>query len=112
MKKVVTGVFLLLTVAGTALGSSEEFVIDKEVTGVNKEVLENTNHNNAKLKVDNKDIIIRSSEISNENLKNQKQVITVQENKDDLQGSLKDTGTPIWKYILGAVALVVLGVSL
>ncbi|MGL4307421.1 MAG: hypothetical protein ACRC1R_06085 [Cetobacterium sp.] len=112
MKKITGILFLTMVLGSVAMANSEQFVIDKEVTGVNKEVLENTTHNNAKVNIDNKQVIIKNSDITNDNLKNQKQVITVKEDTSDLNESLKDKGTPIWKYIIGAVALVVLGVAL
>ncbi|MBC2856630.1 MAG: hypothetical protein RR191_00315 [Cetobacterium sp.] len=110
MKKIVLGVFLVASLVSVA---NEEFIIDKEVTGVNKERLEQGNYKESNIILQKSDVVAKPNQISNQNLKNQKQVIKVAQDKDELQGSLQhEEKKPIWKYIIGVVAVIALGVAL
>lgn len=110
MKKIIAGIFVVLSLTVVA---EEEFVIGKEVTGVNKETLEAGQYKNANVNLQKKEVVVKASEISSENLKNQKQVIKISQEQDELKQSLQNTEkSSLWKYILGAVALVVLGVAI
>ncbi|MGL5982760.1 MAG: hypothetical protein ACRCZR_05475, partial [Cetobacterium sp.] len=86
---------------------------DKQVTGVNKEQLETYSKDN-NIGLDKKVIKIEDTNINADKFKNQKQVIQLSESNDSLNKSLTETEskTPIWKYIIGVVALVGLGIAL
>ncbi|MGL4947699.1 MAG: hypothetical protein ACRDAT_05575 [Cetobacterium sp.] len=110
MKKlIITGMIVL----SLGLFANEEVIIDKQVTGVNKEQLETYSKDN-NIGLDKKVIKIEDTNINADKFKDQKQVIQLSESNDSLNKSLTETEskTPIWKYIIGVVALVGLGIAL
>ncbi|MGL4867946.1 MAG: hypothetical protein ACRCYT_08795 [Cetobacterium sp.] len=110
MKKlIITGMMVL----SLGIFANEEVVIDKQVTGVNKEQLETYSKDN-NIGLDKKVIKIEDTNINADKFKDQKQVIQLSESNDSLNKSLTETETktPIWKYIIGVVALVGLGIAL
>ncbi|MGL5053093.1 MAG: hypothetical protein ACRC5W_05820 [Cetobacterium sp.] len=110
MKKlVITGLMVL----SLGIFANENVIIDKQVTGVNKEQLESYPKEN-NLKLEKKVIKIEDTNISADKFKDQKQVIQLDESNDSMNKSLTETEkkTPIWKYIIGVVALVTLGIAL
>ncbi|MGL5053810.1 MAG: hypothetical protein ACRC5W_09525 [Cetobacterium sp.] len=110
MKKlVITGLMIL----SLGIFANENVIIDKQVTGVNKEQLESYPKEN-NLKLEKKVIKIEDTNISADKFKDQKQVIQLDESNDSMNKSLTETEkkTPIWKYIIGVVALVTLGIAL
>ncbi|MGL4357896.1 hypothetical protein [Cetobacterium sp.] len=110
MKKlVITGLMIL----SLGVFANEDVVIDKQVTGVNKEQLESY-PKESNVQLDKKVIKIEDTNINADKFKDQKQVIQLNESNDSLNKSLTETETktPIWKYIIGVVALVTLGIAL
>ncbi|MGL4997760.1 MAG: hypothetical protein ACRC5T_02040 [Cetobacterium sp.] len=110
MKKlVITGLMVL----SLGIFANENVIIDKQVTGVNKEQLESYPKEN-NLKLEKKVIKIEDTNISADKFKDQKQVIQLDESNDSMNKSLTETEkkTPIWKYIIGVLALVTLGIAL
>ncbi|MGL5745643.1 MAG: hypothetical protein ACRCXX_10955 [Cetobacterium sp.] len=110
MKKlVITGLMIL----SLGVFANEDVVIDKQVTGVNKEQLESY-PKESNVQLDKKVIKIEDTNINADKFKDQKQVIQLNESNDSLNKSLTETETktPIWKYIVGVVALVTLGIAL
>ena len=110
MKKLVVMSLMILSVGVFA---NEDVVIDKQVTGVNKEQLESY-PKESNVQLEKKVIKIDDKNITADKYKDQKQVIQINETNDSLNKSLTETdsGTPIWKYIIGVVALVTLGIAL
>lgn len=105
------GIVIFLMTMSAVSFATQDVVIDKEVTGVNKEQLEAYPKDNVKL--DKKTVKLKDENITENRYKNQKQVLSVKEKDETINKSLTETeGTPIWKYILGAVALITLGVAL
>lgn len=110
MKKlVITGLMIL----SLGVFANEDVVIDKQVTGVNKEQLESY-PKESNVQLEKKIIKIEDTNINADKFKDQKQVIQLNESNDSLNKSLTETEskTPIWKYIIGIVALVGLGIAL
>lgn len=106
MKKLMT-VLLMAGSMMTFANTSQSVVIDKEVTGINKESLENRT-----IKVQNqgiKDTVkVTDADISTEQVKNQKQKINVQNNKeleDELSEGVEKKSS-LWKWIVGALTVV------
>ena len=110
MKKLVIMGLMILSVGVFA---NEDVVIDKQVTGINKEQLESY-PKESNVQLEKKVIKIDDKNITADKYKDQKQVIQINETNDSLNKSLTETdsGTPIWKYIIGVVALVTLGIAL
>lgn len=110
MKKLV---IVGLMVLSLGVFANEDVVIDKEVTGVNKEQLESY-PKESNVQLEKKVIKINDKNITADKFKDQKQVIQINETNDSMNKSLTETdkGTPIWKYIIGVVALVTLGIAL
>lgn len=110
MKKLV---IVGLMVLSLGVFANEDVVIDKEVTGVNKEQLESY-PKESNVQLEKKIIKIDDKNITADKFKDQKQVIQINETNDSMNKSLTETdkGTPIWKYIIGVVALVTLGIAL
>ncbi|MGL5001161.1 MAG: hypothetical protein ACRC6J_05520 [Cetobacterium sp.] len=110
MKKLVmTGLMVL----SLGVFANENVIIDKQVIGVNKEQLESY-PKESNLQLEKKVIKIEDTNISADKFKDQKQVIQLDENNDSMNKSLLETErkTPIWRYIIGAVALITLGIAL
>ncbi|MGL5356756.1 MAG: hypothetical protein ACRC0F_02985 [Cetobacterium sp.] len=110
MKKLVMTGLIILSLGSFA---NENVIIDKQVTGVNKEQLESYSKEN-NLQLEKKNIKIEDKNISADKFKDQKQFIQLDETNDSTNKSLLDTETktPIWRYIIGAVALITLGIAL
>ncbi|WP_448821518.1 hypothetical protein [Cetobacterium sp.] len=110
MKKLVVTSLMILSLG---IFANEDVVIDKQVTGVNKEQLENY-PKESNVQLEKKVIKIDDKNITADKFKDQKQVIQINETNDSMNKSLTETdsGTPIWKYIIGVVALVTLGIAL
>lgn len=109
MKKMMLVGMLVLSLGVVA---NDEVIIDKQVTGVNKEQLEGLKTSN-EVNLDKKVIKIQDETISADKYKDQKQVIQLVEEEELETTSLtENSGTPIWKYIIGVVALVTLGIAL
>lgn len=110
MKKLVVTSLMILSLG---IFANEDVVIDKQVTGVNKEQLENY-PKESNVQLEKKVIKIDDKNITADKFKDQKQVIQINETNDSINKSLTETdsGTPIWKYIIGVVALVTLGIAL
>lgn len=110
MKKLILTGLMVMSLGIYA--NDENVVIDKQVTGVNQEQLE-VIKSNTDVKLNTNAIKLEDKNISADNYKDQKQIIQLQDDNDDLNKSLtEDEKTPIWKYIIGVVALVTLGVAL
>lgn len=110
MKKLIVTSLMILSLG---IFANEDVVIDKQVTGVNKEQLENY-PKESNVQLEKKVIKIDDKNITADKFKDQKQVIQINETNDSMNKSLieTDSGTPIWKYIIGVVALVTLGIAL
>lgn len=110
MKKLVVTSLMILSLG---IFANEDVVIDKQVTGVNKEQLENY-PKESNVQLEKKVIKIDDKNITADKFKDQKQVIQINETNDSMNKSLTETdsGTSIWKYIIGVVALVTLGIAL
>ncbi|WP_297598076.1 hypothetical protein [uncultured Cetobacterium sp.] len=110
MKKLV--VIGLMTLS-LGVFANEEVIIDKQVTGVNKEQLE-VYPKESNVNIEKKVIKLDDKNISADKYKDQKQIIQLNESNESMNKSLTETdsGTPIWKYIIGVVALVTLGIAL
>lgn len=110
MKKlVITGLMVL----SLGVFANEEVIIDKQVTGVNMEQLE-MYPKESSVNLEKQSIKLEDKNITADTFKDQKQVIQLNETNDSVNKSLTETDkkTPIWKYIIGVVALVTLGVAL
>jgi len=110
MKKlVITGLMVL----SLGVFANEDVVIDKQVTGINKEQLESY-PKESNVQLEKKVIKIDDKNITADKFKDQKQVIQINETNDSLNKSLTETdsATPIWKYVIGVIALVTLGIAL
>ncbi len=109
MKKII---LIGLTALSLATFASDDVIIDKQVTGVNKEQLE-VYESNSNINLDKKVIKMEDKNVSADKYKNQKQIIQVSNSDDGLDSSLvEEKSTPIWKYVIGVVALVTLGIAL
>lgn len=110
MKKLI---IIGMTVVSLGVFASENVIIDKEVTGVNKEQLENYKGDNNILI--NKNVeSVNDDNIKSNNYQRQKQIIRLENVDDSVNESLmnKKDNSSIWKYIIGAIALVTLGIAL
>nr|WP_307775776.1 hypothetical protein [uncultured Cetobacterium sp.] len=109
MKKII---LIGLTALSLATFASDDVIIDKQVTGVNKEQLE-VYESNSNINLDKKVIKMEDKNVSADKYKNQKQIIQVSNSDDGLDSNLvEEKSTPIWKYVIGVVALVTLGIAL
>lgn len=110
MKKLV---IMSLMVLSLGIFANEDVVIDKQVIGVNKEQLESY-PKESNVQLEKKIIKLEDKNITADKFKDQKQVIQINESNDSMNKSLieNESGTPIWKYIIGVVALVTLGIAL
>lgn len=100
----------MLLLAGSMLAyanTADPVVIDKQITGVNKESLENREIKSGTQEIKG-NVSVKSVDVSTEQVKNQKQKINLQNNKD-LEDELSqgmDKKSNIWKWIMGALTVV------
>lgn len=100
---------LMLLLAGSILSyanTADSVVIDKQVTGINKESLESREITNGTQEIKG-NVNIRSVNVSTEQVKNQKQKINLQDNKeleDELSQGMEKSN--LWKWIMGALTVV------
>lgn len=109
MKKIILlGVIAL----STAVFSNEKIIMDKEVIGVNKEQLE-TFSKERNIEIKEEVIILNDKNISTDKIRAEKHNLELEESNDSISKSMvKEESSSVWKYILGAITLVAIGVAL
>ncbi|WP_163468743.1 hypothetical protein [Fusobacterium sp. IOR10] len=110
MKKMLV---IMMLSCSAGLFAAENVVLDKEVTGINKETIETREIKDSGVKLETENVEGMRAKISDKNIKNEKQGVL---NKDsDLQNELsgevkKDTS--FLKILLGVVGIVAIGIAL
>lgn len=112
MKKII---LIAMILGSINLFGEEKLLIDKKVTGVNKETIEQREIETRKINLREAQIEGENIEISNNEIKNGKENIEIISDDDSIRKELatevkKDNS--FWKYIIGALGIVILGVAL
>lgn len=106
---------LVIMMLSSSLGifAAENVVLDKQVTGVNKETIEKREIKNSGIKLEKENIEGKRAKISNKNIKNSKEGVLGKDKeleKELSQEVKKDSS--FMKIILGIVGIVVIGTAL
>lgn len=110
MKKILVVLFTSLSIG--ILAVEQNVVIDKEITGINKEQLEVYPKDNSVV-LESKTEKLTDRNITKDKYKNQKKIISLKDTNSDMNKSLTETDdSNLWKYLLGAAALITIGVAL
>lgn len=112
MKKLVLGILITGSLMSFA---AENVVIDKEVTGINKETIEKREVINKEVSFEQKEVNASEVRTSSEKLKNTQENLNVKNSDDSLKKELASdmsTGNSFWKYILGVVGIVAIAIAL
>ena len=112
MKKLVLGLMIL---GSLSTFSADNVVIDKEVTGVNKETIETREVVNKKINLDQKEVNASEMRTSSKKIKEGQESLEVKNSDDEIKKELasdvsKDSS--IWKYVLGILGVVAIAVAL
>lgn len=105
---------------GMILGSvsicaQENLKIDKQVTGVNKETIEERELSDAKIDLRKAEVSGKEIKVSNKKIKNSEENLEINNSQDNLKKELAsdvEKESSIWKYILGALGIVAIAVAL
>ena len=105
MKKLVLGLMIL---SSLSVFSADNVVIDKEVTGINKETIETREVADKKIDLEQKEVNASEMREGQENLevKNSDEEIK----KELAQDVSKDSS--LWKYVLGVLGVIAIAVAL
>ncbi len=112
MKKLVLGLMILSSLSAF---SAENVVIDKEVTGINKETIETREVADKKINLDQKEVNASEMRTSSKKIKDNKESLEVKNSDDEIKKELAEDvskDSSIWKYVLGVLGVVAIAVAL
>lgn len=103
MKKLIISMFII---ASATMFATEAPKLNKEVQGINKEELEVREIKKARVDLENQKVNTKDID---KNIENQNESIKLVQNDKNLEDEISqdiDSGSSIWKYILGGLAVV------
>lgn len=112
MKKLVLSLMLLGSLSAFA---AEDVVIDKQVTGVNKETIETREVADKKINLDQKEVDASEMRTSSRKIKDGQENLEVKNSDDEIKKQLAEDvskDSSIWKYVLGVLGVVAIAVAL
>lgn len=112
MKKLV---LCLMILGSLSAFSAESVVIDKEVTGVNKETIETREVADKKINLDQKEVDASEIKISSKKIKEGQESLEVKNSDDEIKKELASDvskESSIWKYVLGVLGVIAIAVAL
>ncbi|WP_300394007.1 hypothetical protein [Fusobacterium sp.] len=112
MKKLVLGLMLL---SSLTMFAGENVVIDKEVTGVNKETIETREVANKKINLEQKEVNASEMKTSSNKIKEGQESLEVKNSDDEIKKELASDvskESSIWKYVLGVIGVIAVAVAL
>ncbi len=112
MKKLVLGLMIL---SSLTMFAAENVVIDKEVTGVNKETIETREVANKKINLEQKEVSASEMKTSNKKIKEGQENLEVKNSDDEIKKELASDvskESSIWKYVLGVLGVIAIAVAL
>ena len=112
MKKLVLGFMIL---SSLSVFSAENVVIDKEVTGINKETIETREVADKKIDLEQKEVNASKMRTSSKKIKEGQENLEVKNSDDEIKKELaqdvsKDSS--LWKYVLGVLGVIAIAVAL
>lgn len=110
MKKMLV---IMMLSCSAGLFAAENVVLDKEVTGINKETIETREIKDSGVKLETENVEGMRAKISDKNIKNEKQGVLNKDNdlQNELSGEVKKD-TSFFKILLGIVGVVAIGIAL
>ena len=112
MKK--TAVFFMI-LGSLSVYAAENVVIDKEVTGINKETIETREVAGKKINLEQEEIDASEIRTSSKKIKDSQENLEVKNSDDELRKELAgdvEKDSSIWKYILGILGVVAVAIAL
>lgn len=114
MKKFIWIWFLVISLE--LFAGNDRAVIDKEVTGINKEQLENGYSGNG-IELENKQMDMPRASIPMDDYKLQREQLRLEQDKSESMKVYEpikkdERKNPVWKYILGTLLIFTVGASI
>lgn len=112
MKKLVLALIILGSVSTYA---KDNLVIDKQVTGINKEIIEERKLGDTKIELKEAEVSGKDLKVSNRKIKNNEESLEIKNSDDNLKKELATDvkkESSLWKYIVGALGIVAIAVAL
>lgn len=112
MKKLVLGLMIL---SSLTMFAGENVVIDKEVTGVNKETIETREVANKKINLEQKEVNASEMKTSSKKIKEGQENLEVKNSDDEIKKELASDvskESSLWKYVLGVLGVIAVAVAL
>ena len=112
MKKLVLGLMIL---SSLSVFSADNVVIDKEVTGINKETIETREVADKKIVLEQKEVTASEMRTSSKKIKEGQENLEVKNSDEEIKKELaqdvsKDSS--LWKYVLGVLGVIAIAVAL
>ena len=112
MKKLVLSLMIL---GSLSIFGAENVVIDKQVTGINKETIETREVAGKKIELEQKEVDANDMRTSSVKIKEGQESLEVKNSNDELKkelaGNVEKEGS-IWKYILGVLGVAAIAIAL
>lgn len=112
MKKI----FISLMILGSiSIYAAENVVIDKQVTGINKETIETRDVADKKIELEQKEVDAAEMKTSSKKIKDGQESLEVKDSDNEIKKELAgdvEKEKSIWKYVLGVLGIVAIAVAL
>lgn len=112
MRKFIGIWFLIISLQ--IFANNQGAVIDREITGINKEQLEN-GYKTRDVKLENKQMDMPRASIPMDNYKLQREQLRLEKHKDEILKyeaiTKSERKNPVWKYVLGTLLILTVGAS-
>lgn len=112
MKKLVLSLMIL---GSLSIFGAENVVIDKQVTGINKETIETREVAGKKIELEQKEVDASDMRTSSVKIKEGQESLEVKNSNDELKKELAgdvEKGGSVWKYILGVLGVAAIAIAL
>lgn len=112
MKK---AVLYLMILGSISMYAADNVVIDKEVTGINKETIETREVAGKKINLDQKEIDASEMRTSSRKIKDGQESLEVKDSDSEIKKELAEDVSKdksIWKYVLGVLGVIAVAVAL
>lgn len=112
MKK---AVLYLMILGSISMYAADNVVIDKEVTGINKETIETREVAGKKINLDQKEIDASEMRTSSRKIKDGQESLEVKDSDSEIKKELSEDVSKdrsIWKYVLGVLGVIAVAVAL
>lgn len=100
---------IMMIIGSISIFAGDNVVIDKEVTGINKETLETREVKEKKIDLEQKEVDAEELKASSTKIKDNKESLNSENTNEDIKKELSSNvskESSLWKYIVGALVVV------